>query len=265
MARKRPEGKCRICGQYGPLSFEHIPPKAAFNDRPVVVAKFEDAIGLGPDEEVKGPIQQRGMGGYTLCERCNNNTGSWYGKRFVDWCYQGMDILIRSNGKPSLIYLNHLFPLAIIKQVVTMFFSVNGDGFRAANQELVRFVLNKERKYLSPKYRLFVYYSTTGRARRVGIAGVLSLGSGRNRISVVSEITYSPFGYVMTFNSEPPDERLFEITHFARYDYNEFVVMPLRLPVLPTHLAFPGDYRDRDEIYSEAGIQPPDGNKNRSA
>ncbi len=209
---------------------------------------------LGPDAVARGPVQQQGAGFYTLCEKCNNVTGHWYGNQFVSWCYQGLEILIRSGGNPSLIYLNHLFPLPIIKQIVTMFLSVNSDKFRIPNEELVRFVLNKETKYLSPKYRFWVYYNSTGRIRTIGGSGMANLYTGK--FSLLSEITYPPFGYVLTINSEPPDNRPVEITHFARYDYNEFVVMPLQLPVLPTYLAIPGDYRTKEQIYKEARAQP---------
>lgn len=248
--RKRHEGICHICGQYGPLSLEHVPPRAAFNDRRVVVVRFDRAIRLGPDEKIKGPVQQRGMGRHTLCERCNSITGHWYGGRFVDWCYQGMDILIRTQGRPSLFYMNYLFPLAVIKQIVSMFFSVNGERFQEVNQELVHFVLNRDAKYLSPRYRLFVYYNLEGRFRSVGVTGLG--GSADGGFSVVSEISYPPFGYLMTLDSEPPDQRLFEVTHFTRYDYEEFAAVELRLPVLPTHLMYPGDYRTREEILQQA-------------
>lgn len=75
MPRER-RGKCYICGRIGKLSFEHIPPRKAFNERPVIKAQFEELVGLGPDEPITGQIQQRGRGEYTLCPRCNNNTGS---------------------------------------------------------------------------------------------------------------------------------------------------------------------------------------------
>ncbi len=250
MAKKRREGTCHICGCYGPLSFEHIPPHAAFNDRPVIRVEFEQAMSLGPDEQAKGPKQQKGMGGYTLCARCNNNTGAWYGNQFVSWCYQGMDMLVRTNGKPTLIYLNYIFPLQVLKQIVTMFFSVTHEGFRKPHEELVRFVLNPEKRYLSPKYRFFVYYNITGNLRTSGIVAAMNLGKSR-KPTVMSEITFPPFGYLMTIDSEPPDERLIEITHFARYDYNQFVVMPLQLPVLPTHTLIPGDYRDKKQIQKD--------------
>jgi hypothetical protein len=250
MARKRPKGTCHICGQYGPLSFEHIPPRKAFNDRRVIIVQFEDAIRLGPYEVAKGPIQQRGTGDYTLCPKCNNRTGHWYGSRFVDWCYQGMSILIRAGGKPSLIYLHYVFPLAVLKQIITMFLSVNATTFGKANPELVRLVLDRDAKYLPPGYRFFVYFSTTGKFRFSGLSGRLRVPSGE--ITLMSEITYPPFGYLMTIDSKPPDRRLFEITHFSRYDYNEFKIMTLKLPVLPTHLACPGDYRTKDEILEQA-------------
>ena len=28
---------------------------------------------------------QRGMGGYTLCENCNNNTGAWYANDYINF------------------------------------------------------------------------------------------------------------------------------------------------------------------------------------
>lgn len=249
--RKQIKGICHICGNFGDLSFEHVPPRAAFNDKRVVKVTFEQAISLGPDETVKGPIQQGGMGKHTLCAKCNNLTGHWYGCRFVDWCYQAMGILIRSNGKPSLINLNYLSPLAILKQIVTMFFSVNADTFGKVSPELVKFILNREAKDLPPKYRFFVYYNTTGTFRFAGMVAKLDLFSSR-KITLMSEITYPPLGYLITIDSEPPDNRLFEITHFSTYDYNEFKVMTLKLPVLPTHLVYPGDYRTKKEILEQA-------------
>jgi len=243
------KGKCHICGTVGPLSFEHIPPRKAFNERPVIKAKLEDLIGQGPNEPIRGQIQQRGIGGYTLCPRCNNNTGSWYGKYFVEWCYQGFEIFSRSKGNPYLAYPIYIFPLRVLKQIITMFFSVNGPEFCDRNLELVKFVLNKKEKYLSPKYRFFVYYNISNRLRSSGVCATLNIYT-RN-IFVFSEINHFPYGYVMTLDSSPPDQRLFEITHFSKFNYNEFTVMHIKLPVLPTHLWIPGDYRTKEEIIKD--------------
>ncbi len=249
MAKPKREGYCAICGTHGPLTFEHVPPKKAYNDRPVTLIEFEKMIRLAPGERAKGPLQRQGMGAYTLCGTCNNNTGSWYGGAFIDWCAQGMDILQRARGRPTLIYPHRIYPLRVIKQIVTMFFSANPQGLRH-HADLVRFVLNKEHRYLSPTYRVFVYYNNVGRTRLLGFAALLDTNTGSN--TLMSEITFPPFGYVMTLDTPPPDERLIEITYFARSDYDAQTSLPLRLPVLPTHVGVPGDYREEDQIMREA-------------
>jgi len=249
MAKRKAEGHCAICSTYGPLTFEHVPPEKAFNDRPVVMLAAEKAMNLAPGERAKGPIQQRGMGAYTLCGKCNNDTGGWYGGAFVDWCAQGMDILRRAGGRPTLIYPHHIYPLRIFKQIITMFFSANPGSLRH-HSELVTFVLDKERQYLSPTYRVFVYYNNIGRTRFHGLGGLLNVEKGTSIL--MSEITFPPFGYVLTLDSPPPDQRLVEVTYFARSAYDAQIALPFRLPVLPTHVWVPGDYREHGQIMKEA-------------
>ena len=55
-----------------------------------------------------------------------------------------MRIIIGARGMPSLEYPFKLFPLRVLKQVVCMFFSVNGPAFRQVQPELVRFILNRD-------------------------------------------------------------------------------------------------------------------------
>lgn len=212
--------------------------------------KFEEAINLGPEEFPRGKIQQRGMGGYTLCEACNNRTGHWYGNQFVDWCYKGMSVLMGSGGHPNLSYVVHLYPLPVLKEIVTMLFSVNHDRFHGVHQELVRFVLNRDSTGLPDKYRFFTYFNTSPRFRAIGTAALMQVGRGRGPI-LISEFSYPPYGYVMTIHSESPDPRLFEISHFAQFEYYESAELALDLPVLPVHTPFPGDYRTKEEINAQ--------------
>lgn len=247
MARGRKVvGICHICGSHGRLSFEHVPPRAAFNDRPVLLAKFEDMLNAGWGEEPPTTVQQKGAGAYTLCESCNNSTGSWYGRHFVDWCHQGMSILARASGRPSLIYMQYVFPLSILKQIVAMFFSANGAQFHSKHQPLVRFVLNREENQLPARYRVYTYYNAEGRLRNLGVVARGSFSRGETH--TFSEITFPPFGYVLTIDSGAPDDQLFDITDFRTYRYREFAVLNLRLPVLPTHSPIPGDYRTAERL-----------------
>jgi hypothetical protein len=249
MGRKKLSGICHICGKHGQLSFEHVPPEAAFNNRPIMVVPFDEAIKLGPRDVAKGRIQQQGAGGYTLCGKCNNDTGSWYGARFVDWCYAGMEMLIKTDGHPGLICMRRGYPLEIIKQIITMFFSINPPEFAQANPDLVRFILNKRDRGLSPRFRFFVYYNLGNKYRTVGISTQGDITTGR--VIMMSEVGYVPFGYVMTIGSEPPDPRLFEITGFSRGYFGRYEELKVRPKILPVHLLYPGDYRTQRQIQED--------------
>lgn len=237
--RKRPEGNCHLCGTFTKLSFEHVPPRKAYNDKPILEARF-DSLLMNGFESPKGKTSQRGSGGFTLCEKCNNDTGSWYAKDFIHWTWQSMRILALTNGAPSLFYQYHIFPLRVIKQIICMFFSSNGSGFQEKHHELVRFVLNREATGIDPSIKIYMYFNFGNRGRRTGIVGGINTEQGVAR--VFSELTYPPCGYIMTFNSQAPDDRLIEITHFTEYRYNDWKHISLRIPALEVYTPFPADF-----------------------
>jgi hypothetical protein len=243
-------GTCHICGINTKLTFEHVPPRAAFNDWPVVNAKFEELFKLESLDEldqVKGKISQRGAGAFTLCGKCNSDTGAWYGNAFVDWAYQGIIILDNAKMAPSLYHLFHLFPLRVLKQIICMFFSANPPSFQGVQSDLVRFVLNKQQKYLRPNVHIYTFLNSSPRSRQSSVSGLLNLESGLPP-KTFSEIAFPPFGYVMCLDSLPPDPRLVDISFFANYGYNEWTDVALRLPILPVYTYLPGDYRDRNTV-----------------
>jgi hypothetical protein len=101
----RVTGECCICGYIGELTFEHVPPRAAYNDRRVFEAKMENLLGgewIPGTAVTNGRYLQRGAGRYSLCGKCNNDTGAWYGTPYVDFARQAMVILSRSKGELSL-------------------------------------------------------------------------------------------------------------------------------------------------------------------
>ena len=69
-------GYCHICGTYGKLTFEHIPPESALNKGRAKVYTGDDAIKQYTGEKSRYLSLQQGMGKYSLCESCNNNTGA---------------------------------------------------------------------------------------------------------------------------------------------------------------------------------------------
>jgi hypothetical protein len=241
-----PKGTCHLCGAFGVLSFEHVPPRAAFNSRPLVATALDELLGAEDPSSVKGRVFQRGAGAYTLCVRCNSKTGRWYGPSYVDWVYQGMNILTSAGKAPSLYYNFHVLPLRVLKQIACMFFSVNPNTLHKAQPELQRFILDRRKRYLPENLKIFTFYAVGNRARQSSVMGRLDIKGGHDN-STFTEICFPPFGYALTFD-RPPHPRMLDISYFGRYGIDQFISMPLRLPVLPVINYMPGDYRTQGEI-----------------
>jgi len=253
-------GTCSICGTEGELSYEHVPPKKAFNNRTVLYDTILNLIQREDDPnaldkfEKKG--RQKGFGYYTLCEKCNCNTGSWYGTAYSkEWVTQGMYLGQCSKIAPSLCYTFHIFPLRVIKQIVCMFFCVNGTWLSDNYPDLKRFVLNKWDRYIMENIKIYVYFNLSYRGRQSGIIAKCAIGGQSKGPSLFSEIAFPPFGYVMTFKSRPPNKNYTDITYFTRYGYDEWKHIPLKMPILDVYAPFPGDHRTREQLM---------GNKNKN-
>lgn len=250
MPREKKYGDCAICDTRGELSFEHVPPEAAFNSTSVRVVRGEAVLDLKLGEISAGSIQQRGAGDYTLCVTCNNNTGSWYGTSFAEWCAAGMDVLRATGGEPACIHIKRGYPLRIIKQIVALFCSIQGVDFVRAFPEVKAFLLNKRLPGMPSGLRVFVHYAIERVARQHGMAALVDLRGDRN--VYMSELVFPPFGYALVVGDEVPDSRLVEITDFANHDFDRCRDMTMNFPLLPAVSPFPGDYRTRAEIVEEA-------------
>ena len=248
--RKTKSGKCCLCGKVGKLSFEHVPPEKAFNDNKV----FHDNVNnMLRNHKLK--ISQRGVGDHTLCEPCNNDTGSMYGTAFVEFCKRAAEVLSQAYGYPALHYEYKTYPLRVIKQIVTMFFSTNGLEWRKSCPELEKFVLEKLQNNLPKRYRIFIYYNIEGSLlKHTGIQRVLEFDPewiASPTLSKRSEIVHPPFGYLMTIDSDKPDDRLFDISWFSKFSYDEHRHVCLKITVLPIYTMYAGQYpslKDMEEI-----------------
>jgi hypothetical protein len=240
-------GLCHICGVYSKLSFEHVPPRAAYNDQRVFEADIQALVKNKWDGQGRphGEWVQRGAGKETLCEKCNNDTGSWYGPAYVSWARQGVELLNRSRGKLSLAYPYTLHPLRALKQVVTMFCSACGPSLQAKFPDLPRFIMQKEDRYMPHDLRVFAYLLETSEMhRQAGMTGVIKEGTRH----VFAEIAFPPFGFVLTGDQKPIHPLLLDITFMGHYAYRHRQTLFLNLPVLPISTWLPGDYRTKDEV-----------------
>jgi hypothetical protein len=247
--------RCHICGTTDRLSFEHVPHRQAFNNTGVLIVDMDFEQPLTITGAPQGARTfQKGMGSYSLCCKCNNDTGAWYGARFIQFCKKGMLILQKTNYRPSLCYFGDIYPLAVIKQILCMFLTINSLAFRDKYSDLVPFVVDRQARHLHPRYRIYIYFNHGGMHRATPISAKLDLKTSTMehlRTSLMTEISYPPFGYLMTIDSEPPDPGIVDITFFSTYAYDQLKTLSMHYPVFPTHTFFPGDYRSIDKIIKD--------------
>lgn len=179
------ERRCRVCGMEVELTFEHLPPKSAFNARRAEMFGMEQWLNRSLDTgrpEGRGKIQQRGSGATTLCATCNNNTGAWYVPDFAKWCWTGAGINARGPSDDELnadpretwtgVKLFDVRPARFLKQIVTMFLSIAPTGFAFNdNLDLVEFVQDPERVGLPDRYQFYLSLYRGPYARFVGVTG----------------------------------------------------------------------------------------------
>jgi hypothetical protein len=251
----RKHGQCRICGEHRQLSFEHVPPEAAFNNAPAVAYHLDEYLRTRGDwESMRGRKSQRGVGAHTLCIPCNSKTGGWYGGEYVEWAKRGLQILdhVPPGTPPFQMTATGRYPLRFIKQIVTMMFSVNSLGFAEANPELVTFVLDKERSHLPPKYQVYLTVVGGPRTRSSGITGILDLD--QHHTELVTEVGFPPFASLLLIGQERRAD-LGRITHFFDCGYNEKREVTVRLQRGELATPYPNDYRTRERVEREAAAQ----------
>jgi hypothetical protein len=143
-------GVCHLCGENGKLSFEHVPPEAPFNDQRVLETDIQRVIGgdlIAELEKPKGKTNQRGAGNFTLCERCNNSTGGWYARSYVQFVKQLFPFCHMVPPGTTVVVECVIRPLDVLKQILVMFCSASPTGFTQKHPRLGRYLLNPQCRF----------------------------------------------------------------------------------------------------------------------
>lgn len=246
-----PVGPCHLCGNVRPLTREHVPPREAFNRGSYLQVLPDVAIQTGPEEIPEGRTQQGGIWYYRMCNLCNTFCGRRYAPEYIRWA-NGMLRLLNQWPEGAVgvaITAERFFPLRLIKEVASMFLTVNPIDFRNSpvGTQLAQFVQEREAVGIPPGLQFFGYLNREGQFRRFPFGTNINLFTGY--VGRISEIAHPPCGWVMTHDSDPPDERLAEITTFGDIPYDTNATVEVWMPRLPTYLVMPpGDYRTLEEL-----------------
>lgn len=236
-------GICHLCKKSKQLSFEHIPPKAAFNK----YTKFRSVPFLEyvqnshrKDYKPNAKLQQGGTGRYCLCRDCNSFLGNNYVPDYFKMAQTGKGVFRDNDFMRAIFTTNGISPLRLLKQIIAMFVCTNDVGFTDANPELLIFLSDPEEKFLPEKFRVFMYLNNAGQIRN--LATIYT-----NHYGLVNEIAFPPLGFVLSMDSNFSFP-LTEITHFKDIDEDYRGYVHFDLFNHPTHLPFPIDYRTQEQI-----------------
>jgi hypothetical protein len=238
---KNIEGNCALCGQLKKLSFEHVPPQSAFNDKPIFIQAYEHLLDQESNLYGKKMRSNRGFGGYTLCEDCNKSTGNWYARDFIDFAKQGMEAILSLEIPQYLIKGTYIIkPLNVLKQIITMFMSADKSGHLRSQKDLIDFVLNKEVIGLPKKYKIYLYYTLSSKKRMIGYTIIYD---PKLEIQKWCEINFQPFGYLLAEESSAAHEHMSDISDFGNFNYDQKLSIELTTVYLNVESPEIGTYK----------------------
>lgn len=250
-------GTCAICGKYGRLTFEHIPPRSAGNKHPVrmmTLDKFIRESNVNPNIQLDDPHKSsrlnRGSGMFSLCEKCNNTTGSLYGQEYKRVAAAFFQFIANENPQHGEAYTIQLtmHPAQFIRQVISMFMSVdNSSDIR----DFQSYLLDKDKPaYVLPNMRITMFISIGSTMRLGGPFGAMSFNDNSTSVgSLATEIITRPLGFTMFRNVDKYQKGFgCDITEMLKFSYNDEIQLTLTLPVVNLYGNFPLDYRTKDEF-----------------
>ncbi|RRN76212.1 hypothetical protein EIM50_25840, partial [Pseudoxanthomonas sp. SGD-10] len=210
--------RCHLCGKREKLTFEHIPPKCAFNTDLIYVQKHEQMLNEKSPTFGKYLRSQKGFGKYCLCPSCNNSTGNWYAKAFCDFIHQGKKIQNENSDFEKVSGTYHIKPKNVLKQILLMFLCADSAGILREKNGVVPYLMDKKSSEFPEKLNIYLYSNNSVHKRMMGYSFAMDCTTGER--FQWSEINFNPFGYFMTYDSNPPNNFMVNVSNFNMISYD---------------------------------------------
>lgn len=239
------------------MTFEHVPPRAAFNSRRVHIGGLDHWLTRGAEGPgLRTTIQQGGAGFSRLCATCNSQTGSWYASELVEWVRAAVAAIsqlppvseIDRAREPHVtgLRIEGVRPLAFVKQIITMVLTLNDVAFAERHAELREFVRNRDRVGVPNGVQLYLSLFLGPNSRLSGVQTRGDLESGE--IHTMSEIAHPPFAYIASFEEPSPLLEVGNITGFGDVTYTTRATADVDVIVGFGHTIYPADFRTVSEL-----------------
>ena len=218
---------CSVCGEKKKLTFEHMPPRKSGNDKPVNIVGIENMTELGGYKYQGFKKSPRGMGGFKLCEECNNLTGAWYGKAYIDHSTQVVNAINENLNEKVFEVTCKIKPLNFLKQVVCILLCADqATGHLRTHLSSPKFILEKSNKlfpeniYLSKRITIQPTF---------GFKGYTTSWDNKKGFKEDIEFLFKPFYFQATFDKNQILNGSMNLIENLRYDYDEEIDIRYRI------------------------------------
>lgn len=122
-------GTCNICGQFGRLTEDHVPPKSCRGIRDAEIRCLRDKLSKSGENSYSPRRVQAGPYFRTLCSRCNNLLGSKYDPALADFCRQVRTLATSGLELPAASSVD-IAPQAVMRSVLGHFCAQGVDRYK---------------------------------------------------------------------------------------------------------------------------------------
>jgi hypothetical protein len=256
--------RCRLCGTSDDLSFEHVPPKSAFNrDRAEMLgldAWLEREKSTARPGR-RGTISQRGSGVRTLCRTCNSRAGRLYVPEMARWVRNALcdnrEVVDEADTAVSTLgiglNIKEVRPGRFVKQMVTMLLAIAPSSIPEGYPGLAAYARDPGVTAFPDGMSLYRNFYLGPISRFVGSAAVVR--ETAKATYAVTELAYPPFAYALVMG-EPADAPALpycDITSFAAAPIDRLANVEVFMQCGFGHTPFPLDYRSAASVAADRG------------
>jgi len=232
-------GICHICGNDGPLTREHVPPRAVGNSIRVCVHTLY-SLSKG---WASGETFQAGLTRSTLCSRCNSRTGRDYVPEFARWALQACDYAgcVARDTHIALPFTFSVLRVAKELGVLTLVMSDTESLDLPHFFRLRRLVTQAHLYGHTPRFRFFTYFHV-GPPVFEGPFDAIGTSGGPSP-SIFCQVGLEPLGYIVTGDDNSSiawakQLSLCDISHFFWFPLNVLRTEHLVIPRLRGQIPF---------------------------
>lgn len=214
MKQNKITGICKLCKEEKPLTYEHIPPRSAFNK----TTKFYELNSTEYYQNAKdfsdgkskpnAKVNQGGLGNHCLCRSCNGYLDQKYVRDYKKFAEIAYAIISKHTyAKCYQIDISEINLLNFAKQIIAIFICQNNADFTKNHESLIDFVNNENSNNLPERYKIYMYLNDEGNIR----SGNLMF---TNIAGTICEFTFKPFGFVLSIDNA---QQILELSHIQPY------------------------------------------------